>query len=303
MEHVPGRGVAHGRALTGLKRWTFRDAVIAAIALALCAVFILPFLSVLARSLSDESAVLAGQVRFVPVGFQLGAYRFALSTRRFFVAFGNSVLVTAAGTAVALLGNTLLAFPLAHKDLRGAKIIRRLVLFTMIFSAGIVPGYLVVRGLGLLNKYGALILPAAISPYYLLIIISFMRAIPPSLEESARIDGASDFVVYARIVMPLSKPVLASIGLFFAVDYWNDFFRPLMFIQSQNMYPLSLYLRQILIDSQEITKTLDTAVFGSVAPSSVQNATILIATVPILLVYPFVQRFFVTGISVGAIKE
>lgn len=286
-----------------LHRWTVRDVLIAAFAVALCSVFILPFLSVLARSLSDESAVLAGQVQFWPVGFQFGAYAFALSTNRFFVAFGNSLFITATGTVLALLGNTMLAFPLAHKWLRGGKVIRRLVLFTMIFSAGVIPGYLVVRSLGMLNTYWALILPASISPYYLLIIISFMQAIPPSLEESARIDGASDFTVYLRIVLPLCKPVMASIGLFFAVDYWNDFFRPLMFIQTENMFPLSLYLRQILIDSAEITKMLDTAIYGSVAPSSVQNATIIIATLPILLVYPFVQRFFVTGISLGAVKE
>jgi putative aldouronate transport system permease protein len=160
-----------------------------------------------------------------------------------------------------------------------------------------------VKTLGMLDTYWALIIPAIASPYNLLIMISFTSSLSPTFEESARMDGASDFRTFTHIILPLCKPMLASIGLFTAVAYWNDFFRPLIFIHKDSMYTLALYLRQVLNDSNEINKTLDTAVYGSVAPESVQNATIIISTLPILLVYPFVQRFFVTGITLGGVKE
>lgn len=285
-----------------LKRIRAWDVAVAVVALLLACVFILPFLSVLAKSLSDEASVLTGQVDFIPVNPNLSAYRYVLSTNRFFMAFGNSVFVTAAGTAAALLLNCLAAFPMAHRDFKHRNLFRYFFMFTMIFSAGIVPGYLVVRSLGMLDTYWALIVPALLSPYNLMIIVSFMQGIHPALDESARIDGANDFTIFFRIYMPLCKPVLASMGLFFAVGFWNDYFRPLMFIQKEGMFTLALYLRKVLVNAGDITKTLDVAVYGNVAAESVQNATIIVSTVPILLVYPFVQRYFVTGMSLGAIK-
>lgn len=278
------------------------DVVVVLIAIMLAMVFILPFLSVLAKSLSDEASVLTGQVDFIPINPNISAYRYVLSTNTFFNAFVNSLVVTLIGTVAALLLNCLAAFPLAHRDFKHRNLFRYFFMFTMIFSAGIVPGYLVIRNLGMLDTYWSLIIPALISPYNLMIIVSFMQGIHPALDESARIDGASDFTIFARIYMPLSKPVLASMALFFAVGYWNDYFRPLMFIQRESMFTLALYLRKVLVNASEISKNLDTAVFGNIAAESVQNATIIVSTVPILLVYPFVQRYFVTGMSLGAIK-
>lgn len=285
-----------------LKRIRAWDILVAVIAALLSCVFLLPFLSVLAKSLSDEASVLTGTVGFIPVNPNFSAYRYVLSTNRFFKAFGNSLLVTLVGTAAALLLNCLAAFPIAHKDFRHRNVFRYFFMFTMIFSAGVVPGYLIVRSLKMLDTYSALIVPAMLSPYNLMIIVSFMQGIHPALDESARIDGASDFTIFFQIYLPLCKPVLASMALFFAVGYWNDYFRPLMFIQKESMFTLALYLRKTLVNASEISKTLDVAVFGNVAAESVQNATIIVSTVPILLVYPFVQRYFVTGMSLGAIK-
>lgn len=295
------RGIT--KTVRALKRVTLEDVVLSCVALLLCAIFILPFLSVLAKSLSSERAVLTGEVEFFPVEIQFSAYSFALSTNRFFRALCNSVLVTVVGTLLAMGINSMAAFVLAHGNLRGIPLVRGMILFTMIFSAGIVPGYLVVKTIGLLDTYGALILPAIASPYNLLIMISFVRGLSPTFEESARIDGASDFQIFFRIVLPLCKPMLASIALFTAVGYWNDYFRPMIFVHDESRFTLALYLRQILQNAAEINKTLDTAVYGNVAPESVQNSTIIISTLPILLVYPFVQRFFVTGITLGGVKE
>jgi len=285
--------------LTGIRVW---DVMVDLIAIMLAFVFILPFLSVLAKSLSDEASVLTGQVNFIPVNTNISAYRYVFSTNAFFTAFGNSLIVTSIGTVVALFLNCLAAFPLAHLDFKHRNLFRYFFMFIMIFSAGIVPGYLVVRTLGMLDTYGALIIPALISPYNLMVIVSFMQGIHPALDESARIDGASDFTIFFRIYLPLSKPILASMALFFAVGYWNDYFRPLIFIQRDSMFTLALYLRKVMASAYEIEKNLDTAVFGNVAADSVKNATIIVSTLPILMVYPFVQRYFVTGISLGAIK-
>ena len=285
-----------------LKHLTIGDFVTGFIALLLCLVFILPFMSVLAKSLSSERAVLTGSVNFWPVEPQISAYRFALSTNKFILALSNSLFVTVVGTISSLFLNSMAAFVLAHTRLKGAKTVRTLILFTMIFNAGLVPGYLVVKSLGMLDKYAALILPAISLPYNLLIMISFVQGISPTFEESARIDGAGDFQTYWHIILPLCKPMLASIALFTAVSYWNDYFRPLIFIHQESKFTLALYLRQVLMSSNDISRTLDTAVYGNVAPISVQNATIIISTIPILLVYPFVQRFFVTGITLGGLK-
>ncbi len=278
------------------------DVVVVLIAIMLAIVFILPFLSVLAKSLSDEPSVLTGQVKFIPINANIAAYRYVFSTNVFFTALGNSLIVTSIGTIAALFLNCLAAFPLAHRDFKHRNLFRYFFMFIMIFTAGIVPGYLMVRALGMLDTYWALIIPAMISPYNLMIIVSFMQGIHPALDESARIDGASDFTIFFLIYLPLSKPILASMALFFAVGYWNDYFRPLIFIQRDSMFTLALHLRKVLVNAGEISKNLDTAVFGNVAADSVQHATIIVSTLPILLVYPFVQRYFVTGISLGAIK-
>ena len=173
----------------------------------------------------------------------------------------------------------------------------------MIFSAGVIPGYLLVRSLGLYDTIWALILPAIINPYYLLILKSFFQAIPESLEEAAKMDGAGHFRIYFQIIMPIAKPALASVCLFYAVDYWNDLFRPMVFITSQAKYTLQLYLRSILINTNDVTNTLDPLVYGNVAAQSVQNATIIVSIIPILLLFPFLQKYFATGVSVGAVKE
>ncbi len=286
-----------------LKRVTFGDIFFVFLVLLLCCVFLVPFLSVLAKSFSAETAVLAGEVGLWPVGFHINAYRFALSTQRYVWALGNSAFVTLFGAGAGVLLLCMAAYPLSKTRFFGGSLVRRLYLFAMLFSSGLIPGYLLVKSLHLLDTLWALILPGLTSPYYLIIMISFMQGLPASLEESARIDGASDYTILRRIVLPLCLPSIASLFLFFAVDFWNDYFRPLIFLQTERLYTLPLYLRSILISAEELTKTTDTAVFGFIAPESIQNATIIISLLPILIIYPFLQRYFVTGVSLGAIKE
>ena len=268
--------------------------------LAVC--FIVPFLSVIARSFSDEVSVLTASVGLWPVNFNVNAYKFAMLSTNYFRTFGNSAFLTIVGTLISLFLNCMCAFPMAHKDFRERNFLRYMFMFTMIFSAGLIPGYLVVRDLGLIDTYWALFLPAFIQPYNLLLIVGFLQTIPIAMDESARLDGASDFRIFLQIYLPMSKPILATMTLFLAVGFWNDWYRPLIFLQSQEKFPLALYLKQVLASATEINKTLDTAVYGGVAAESVQDATIILSTVPILIVYPFVQKYFVTGMNLGAVK-
>lgn len=286
----------------GLKRKGIGGIIIDVIMIFLAVCFIVPFLSVIARSFSDEVSVLTASVGLWPINFNTNAYRYAMLSTNYFRTFGNSVFITVVGTVVSLFLNCMCAFPMAHKDFRERNFLRYMFMFTMIFTAGLIPGYLVVRDLGLIDTYWALFLPGFIQPYNLLLIVGFLQGIPVAMDESARLDGASDFRIFLRIYLPMSKPVLATMTLFMAVGFWNDWYRPLIFLQSQNKFPLALYLKQVLQSATEINKTLDSTVYGGVAAESVQDATIILSTIPILIVYPFVQKYFVTGLNLGAVK-
>jgi len=271
--------------------------------LLLCFVFAIPFLTVIAKSLSAEAAVLAGKVKLWPIGVQVNAYRFVLDQKLFFISLRNSVLVVVLGTAFSMAVTILAAYPLTKKQLPGRRLVLRLIVFTMVFNAGLIPGFLLVQALGLVDTLGALIIPAAINPFNVIILRTYMQGIPDSLEESAKMDGADYFMVLFRIIIPLSIPSIAALSLFQAVALWNDFFRPLIFIRSRNLYTLQLYLRGVLQQIADVEATLDPEAYANVAAQSVRNATIVLSTVPILLVYPFVQRYFVTGVRLGAVKE
>lgn len=270
---------------------------------ALCFVFLVPFLSVISKSFSGEASVLAGEVKLLPVDVQTNAYKFVLNQKLFFISLQNSIIVVAVGTVFSMAVTVLAAYPLTKKRLPGRSLIMKLIVLTMIFSAGIIPGYLLMRALGLLDTLAALIIPAAINPFNIIILRTYMQGIPVSLEESAKMDGADYFLVLIRIIVPLSIPSVAALSLFQAVNLWNDFFRPLLFIRREALYTLQLYLRGVLQQIADVQAALDPVAYANVAAQSVRNATIVLSTVPILLVYPFVQRYFVTGVRLGAVKE
>ncbi|OGO83530.1 MAG: hypothetical protein A2Y21_09865 [Clostridiales bacterium GWC2_40_7] len=278
------------------------QAIIYVFAIFFSIIFIYPFLNVIAKSLSGEIWVMAGEVGIIPKEVHLNAYRYVLSSQRFYRALGNSVFVTLVGSFCALFIVSLTAYVLSRNSFRYRNIVLKMYIFIMIFHGGVIPGFILVKSLGLIDTYLALILPAIVNPFYLLIMRSFMKAIPDSLEESAKIDGATHIQILFNIMLPVCKPALASVLLFFAVDYWNDFFRPLIYIKREKLFTLQLYLRSILIDEGDLVAELDPAAFANTAAKSVQNATIIVSTIPILIAYPLLQRYFVTGITLGSIK-
>lgn len=273
----------------------------AVIALVVIACFY-PFLNVFAYSLSGNKAILSGEVTFYPVDPQLNAYRDILKKKPIWDAMYVSVVTTATGTALALGLTVLAAYALAQKKLRFRKPISGLILFTMYFNGGIIPTFLVVKGLGMYDSYWSLIVPSAINVFNFIVMRTFFREIPESLQEAAYLDGASDAQVLLRVVLPLSVPILATIGLFYAVSYWNDYFSSLVYIQSPEKFPLQLRLRQLLFADQLNQMGSSEGLGNQVVSEALKMACVMVATTPIILVYPWLQRYFVKGVMLGSVK-
>lgn len=264
------------------------------------AIMLYPLIYVVLSSFMPASAILEGSL--VPSAWSMQAYRVILEGGLVTRALGVSIGVTLVGTALSVIATTTLAYGLTRtRDVPGARTILYVVLFTMLFGAGIIPNYLLVKDLGLLNSYWSLILPGLISAFNMVVVRNFFMQIPRDLFEAARIDGASDLRIFARIVLPLSKAVIAVIGLFYAVGYWNSFFNAMLYINDSSKWPIQLVLNQYVLQGTPLAQLQD----PSSAPppaQAVQMAVVVLATVPILLIYPFLQRYFTKGVLTGAIK-
>ncbi|QAY59078.1 carbohydrate ABC transporter permease [Microbacterium protaetiae] len=264
-------------------------------------VCLLPFVNVLASSLATPGELATRPFVLWPRTFSLEAYRYILSTPTIFRALGVSTIVTVGGTLVSLILTAFMAYALSKRHLKGRRVINFLVVFTMLFSGGMIPTFIVVKSLGMIDSLWSLIIPVAINAFNFVIMRSFFQGIPDSLEEAARIDGCSELGVFWRIVLPLSLASIATIGLFYAVYYWNTYQSAILYINSSEKWPIQVLLRQIVIVASGLNA--DESAVEVVPPAqSVRMAVIFVATMPMLLVYPFVQRFFVKGALVGSVK-
>ncbi|MGI6636124.1 MAG: carbohydrate ABC transporter permease [Christensenellales bacterium] len=267
---------------------------------------LLPCMNVLAKSVSSEGAVMTGSVKFLPVGFQLGTYRYVLDTVEFVNGLKVSVIVTIVGTICAMFLTTTVAYPLSKPTMVGRKFFMLLFVFVMLFSGGMIPNYMLYRSLGLTNTILALILPGMCSVFNILLVKTFYEQLPESVEESARIDGASNFRTLFSVVIPMSMPVIATVSLYYSVSYWNSYFAGILYITRPALKPLQQYLYELVQASQVSpdanTITTDMTQYMNTSPESVRAATIFLATAPILMVYPFLQRYFVKGINIGSVK-
>ncbi|MFS0722522.1 carbohydrate ABC transporter permease [Paenibacillus sp. 1P07SE] len=267
---------------------------------------LLPFVHVLAQSLSSHDAITTGRVTLLPVDFTLESYSRVLREQAFLNAFQISVLRTVAGTLVNVALTCLLAYPLSKTYIKGRSTIMFLIVFTMMFGGGMIPTFLVVKATGLLNTFWAFIIPGAISAFNVIIMKNFFQSVPVELEESAKIDGGSNLGILFRIVIPLSMPAIATITLFHAVGHWNSFFDTVLYITDRKMYPLQVYLRELVMFNQSnidnnsgYSANMDSALL---ALESIKAAALIASTVPILVVYPFLQKYFVKGIMLGSVK-
>lgn len=264
-------------------------------------VMIIPFIYIVAGSFSTEAELSTRSFFLWPHEFSLGSYSYIFSTSTFIRSLLVTIGVTVVGTIVQLFFSFTFAYPLSRKHLRGRNTMLNLVVFAMLFSGGMIPTYIVVKNLGLIDSYWALILPVAISPFNLMIIKNFFQELPMELEESAKMDGCSEIGILWKIFLPLSKPMIATMSLFYAVHLWNDFMSPLLYINDSTKWPIQLLLRQITMAASSLA-TLNTD--STVAPpeQGIKFAVIVVATLPILLFYPFLQKHFAKGVMVGSVK-
>lgn len=263
-----------------------------------------PLLYVLFASLSDSAQLLANKgLLWKPVGFSLEAYKSVLANPGIATGFRNTLFILVFGVIVNLFMTALGAYVLSRKNVMWNKVFMFFIVFTMFFGGGLIPLYLVVKGVGLLDTLWSTILPFAISTFNLIIMRTSFMGIPDSLEESAKIDGANHFTILFRIIIPLSMPVIAVMILYYAVDKWNGWFYASVFIKSRELFPLQLVLREILIaNSTESMSAGASAGDRFQIGETIKYATIMVATIPILCIYPFLQRFFVKGVMVGSLK-
>ncbi|HBU85193.1 carbohydrate ABC transporter permease [Paenibacillus sp. UMB7766-LJ446] len=262
-----------------------------------------PFLHTIAISLSSNRAITSGEVTIFPKEINWDAYIQVFSDQSMLYSLGFTTVLTVVTTVLCMLFTLAAAYPLTKKKLKGRKLFMYVIIITMFFSGGMIPEYLLIRDLNLLNSVWALILPGLVSPFNLIILISFFRGIPESLEESAEIDGSSHVHTLFKIILPLSMPVLATLALFYAVGRWNGFQDSLLYINDPQLYPLQLKLFQMVQNNMVSELTLmEGANRAPLTPESLKAATVVFATVPILLVYPWLQKYFVSGAMLGAVK-
>ncbi len=264
-----------------------------------------PLVYVLALSLSSSEYVQAGMVSIIPRGFNIEAYKQVFADNHFWKSYGNTIVYTVLGTALNLAFTSTMAFALSRRDLIGRKPLNMLVVFTMFFSGGLIPNFLLVKNLHIYNTIWAVLLPGAINTYNMIIVRTFMQQLPEEILESGRIDGANDLQLFSKIVLPLSKPSLATIGLYYAVDHWNAYFYPMLYLKDKSKYPLQVLLKEMIVDEDLSSLSQGAAeIVGNMQPTSdmLMGASIIIALIPILCVYPFVQKYFVQGVMIGSVK-
>lgn len=267
-------------------------------------VMLYPFLNVVAISFSTYTSYIQHPFMIFPKEFSMEGFTFVFKNGLLLDSYKNTIIVTVASSALSLLLTVLMAYPLSKKHLRGRKIFMNLLIFTMLFNGGLIPNFYLIKSLGWIDSLWALIVPGALGAYNVILMKSFFETLPESLEESARMDGASELTVLTRIILPLSMPIIATILLFVAVSHWNSFFSAIIYIRSPRKWTLQLVLREILLsaNNQILASGGNSAEVSQVPSETLQYATLVVVILPIMCVYPFLQKYFVKGVTLGAVK-
>ncbi|SEK75585.1 carbohydrate ABC transporter permease [Paenibacillus sp. OK003] len=283
----------------------FADVCIWIVLLLLTALCFLPLLNMVSISFSDKSAAQANLVGLWPVNFNLNAYKLLLDDTQFWRSFVISVERVVLGTALNLLLSVLMAYPLSKNkhSFHARNMYMNSMIFAMLFSGGMIPIFMVIKSLGLIDSIWALILPGAVPIFNVILLMNFFKSIPDALEEAAVMDGASKLRILFGIFLPISLPALATIGLFSMVGHWNDYFSGLLYMNSSSNYPLQTYIQQLTVDVTKVTDPSQLKSLASVSNKTLNAAKIVVSIIPVLLIYPFLQRYFVSGLVIGSVKE
>lgn len=260
-----------------------------------------PFVYLVAQSFSSDTAVSAGKVTFFPIDFTTSTYRYIFRNMDFFRYYGNTIFYSLLGTFLSVISTAVLAYPLSKPRLRLNKFFLPFVIFTMYFTGGMIPNFiLVTQWLGLRDSMWALLLPGTISTFNLLLMKSFFAGIPEQLEEAASIDGMNAYQIFLKIILPLSKPILATMALFYLVGMWNEWFAPFLYLDSKEKWPVALYVRQLVEGANNVE--IGAGAEASSVQATLKSAAMIVTSLPIICVYPYVQRYFVQGMTMGAVK-
>ena len=258
-----------------------------------------PFLYLVAQSFSSTQAIVAGEVGLIPKDFNVDTYKYVITDGKFIPYYGNTVVYSIIGTVCALLFSALLAYPLSKAELYGGKAINKFIIFTMYFSGGMIPNYILMVSLGLRDTVASFILPGMISTYYVILMRSFFLTLPRELEEAGEIDGLDLWGVFWRIAIPLSKPIIATMTLFYVVQYWNDWFDAFLYLDTTTKWPVAYYLRQLISSASGTSADAGDAM--QIA-SNIKSCAMVLTSAPIICIYPFIQKYFVQGMMLGGVK-
>ena len=258
-----------------------------------------PFLYLVAQSFSSTQAIVAGEVGLIPKDFNISTYKYVITDGKFIPYYGNTVVYSIIGTVSALLFSALLAYPLSKAELYGGKAINKFIIFTMYFSGGMIPNYILMVSLGLRDTVASFILPGMISTYYVILMRSFFLTLPRELEEAGEIDGLDLWGVFWRIAIPLSKPIIATMALFYVVQYWNDWFDAFLYLDTTTKWPVAYYLRQLISSASGTSADAGDAM--QIA-SNIKSCAMVLTSAPIICIYPFIQKYFVQGMMLGGVK-
>jgi putative aldouronate transport system permease protein len=261
-----------------------------------------PFVNILARSFSDEHSIETGQVNLWPHGFNLTTYQRVMSDPMFWTNYRNTVVYTVLATLISMVLTTCYAYVLAKRQLKGRGALIGIAVFTMFFNGGLIPNYVLISSLGFRNTIWAIVLPNAINVFNLLVMKAFFESLPVELEEAAAVDGLDTYRILLRIVLPLSKAVIATMVLFYAVSFWNSWFTAFLYMDRQDLFPVTVYLRNIIAGATTGTNEGMSSDLAQQIAANIQAVTIVLTVLPIMLVYPFIQRYFVSGVMLGAVK-
>lgn len=262
-----------------------------------------PFLNIIAQSFSSEGFINSGQVNLFPMGFNTETYKLILADSAFWTNYGNTVLYTVVATAISMVLTTSFAYAIAKKDLKGRSVFIGLAVFTMFFNGGLIPNYVLISSLGMRDTIWAVVLPNAISVFNLLIMKSFFENMPRELEEAASIDGLTQYGIFFKVVLPLSKAIVATMVLFYAVANWNSWFQAFLYLDNPDLFPVTIYLRNMIAGVTTAGSAGGTAENVGQIAANIQSVTIVLTVIPILCVYPFVQKYFFSGVMLGSVKE
>lgn len=273
------------------------------IMLFICVVMLYPFLYLVAQSLSSEEAIMQGKVTIIPVHFNIATYVSVLKKGDFLFSYKNTLVYTIIGTLASMVFSCLIAYPLSKQKLRGNNVIMKMLIFTMYFGGGLIPNYILIQRLHLVNTIAGFVIPSLLSTYYIILMKSFFSNIPASLEEAGQIDGLSPFGSLIHIVLPLSMPILATMLLFNAVGYWNNWYNAFLYLDKKDMWPVAYYLRTIISGASTSADPGDVSAEKMQIAANIKSCSMVLMALPIICIYPTIQKYYVQGMMLGGVKE